>query len=353
MQIVPTIVDEVGGLQVYQRSPQWARPFPEYHAKVEPGSQWLLENVPYYAAWNRLTLFWRFGDGLLKLLRRDPDWPDTGSSINRVNDRHRAEMTAHILSELDGRPDLVEKSLPHYPPYGKRILIDNGWYRTIRSPKVELITDAIDRVDATGIISADGTHRSTDIIVFATGFKVTDLTARLGVVGRGGVTLADEWADDNPTAYLGMAMPRFPNLFVMFGPNTNLAHGGSIIFHAECQARYIVRMLGVMSSLGISSVECTQAAHDDYVRRVDDAHAGLIWSHPAVDTWYRNRSGRVVAVSPWRLVDYWTMTHEPNLDDFVVTGEPTRASAAPGKQDVGRDDISDYNSPTMCAGGSA
>jgi len=319
MQIVPTIVDKVAALAIYQRSPQWVRPVAEYNLPVKPGTQWLLEHVPFYAPWNRFTLFWRYGDGLLRFLRKDPDWPHAARSLNKVNDRHRIEMTEYIRSELASRPDLAEACVPSYPPYGKRILLDKGWFKALLKPHVELVTAPIDRLDAHGMVTADGKHRAADVVVLATGFVVTDLAARLGVAGRGGRTLAEEWADENPTAYLGMTVPGFPNFFCMYGPNTNMGHGGSVIFLAECQSRYIASCLVGMAERGLASIECRPGARADWVRRVDEEHAQLVWTHPGMSTYYRNRHGRVVSPSPFRLVDTWSMTRRPDFGDFVLS----------------------------------
>ncbi|MDY7106353.1 MAG: NAD(P)-binding domain-containing protein [Actinomycetota bacterium] len=319
MQIVPTIAPDVDQLTVFQRSAQWARPIPEYDQEVLPGTQWLLEHVPYYGTWYRYTLFWRYGDGLLRWLQKDPEWPHPERSLNRVNDRHRRELTDHIESVLAERPDLVERCVPTYPPYGKRMLIDNGWFATLLRPNVELVTDPISRITPTGVVTADGTLHEVDVVVLATGFVVTDLTARLGVTGRDGRRLDEAWADDNPSAHLGITVPGFPNLFCMYGPNTNLGHGGSGIFIAECQTRYITGCLLAMAEQGIDALDCRPEAHEAWVRRVDDAHEDMIWTHPGMSTWYRNRHGRVVSTMPFRLVDYWQMTHEPRLDDFEVS----------------------------------
>ena len=328
MQIVPTIAEHVAGLTVYQRSPQWARPVAEYRQPVKRGTQWLLREVPFYAPWNRFTLFWRYGDGLLRYLRKDPDWPHAERSLNRVNDRHRQELTDFIRSELDARPELVDTCLPTYPPYGKRMLIDNGWFKALTKPGVRLVTAPIDHFAAGGVVTTDGEHHPADVIVLATGFKVTDMAARLGIVGRAGQTLADAWADDNPSAYLGITVPGFPNLFLMYGPNTNLGHGGSIIFHAECQARYIARTLVTMAEQGIGAVEVKQAVHDEYQQRLDDEHDNLVWTHPGMSTWYRNGAGRVISVSPWRLVHYWAMTHDPDVGDYHTTPPHNRRRAS-------------------------
>ena len=146
--------------------------------------------------------------------------------------------------------------------------------------------------------------------MFATGFEVTQMAARLGVVGSGGRHLVDAWADDNPSAYLGISVPGFPNFFCLQGPNSGLGHGGSAIFQSECQSRHITSCLVEMAARGASRIEVTQHAHDVDVAEVDAAHEQMIWTHPGMSTYYRNRHGRVVTVTPWRLVDYWSRTHE-------------------------------------------
>ncbi len=318
MQVAPTIAEQVASLALYQRSPQWARPIPRYHDPISEEGQWLLAEVPFYAEWFRFTMLWRYGDGLLPFLRKDPDWPHPERSMNRTNDRHRQEMADHIAAQLGDRRDLLEACLPTYPPYGKRILLDNGWYTTITRPNVELVTDSIERLDATGIVTRDGRHRPADVVVLATGFRMGSMAARLGIRGRGDRALAEAWADDDPRAYLGITVPGFPNLFVMLGPNAGLGHGGSAIFVSECQARYITGVIVEMLEQGLTAAEVRRDRHDEYVRRVDAEHEQLIWTHPGMSTYYRNRKGRVFSVSPWRLVDYWAMTHEPSLDDYEL-----------------------------------
>ena len=164
MQIVPTIVSEVAGLTIFQRTPQWARPVPEYRRSVDPAARWLFEHVPFYDRWYRFAQFWRYGDGLLRFLRRDPDWSEPERSLNRVNDRHRREMVDYIESKLAHRPDLIERCTPTYPPFAKRMLIDNGWFDALCRPDVELVTDPIDHIDEHGIVTdrRDGPSRRHD-----------------------------------------------------------------------------------------------------------------------------------------------------------------------------------------------
>jgi 4-hydroxyacetophenone monooxygenase len=319
MQLVPSIADRVASVTVYQRSAQWSRPVAGYSDPITEGAQWLLAHLPFYVQWYRFNMFWRYGDGLLPLLRKDPAWPHPDRAVNKGNDRHREELTDFILSELKDRPDLIEKCVPTYPPYGKRILLDNGWFKTLTKPNVELVTDAIERFARDGIVTSDGKLRPADVIVISTGFKVTEMAARLNIRGRDGENLKEVWANDNPTAYLGLTVPGFPNFFCMLGPNSGPAHGGSVIFQSECQSRYITACLVDMIEHGVAAIDVSQEAHDRYVREVDQEHQQLIWTHPGMTTYYRNSRGRVFSAMPWRFVDYWAMTHDPDLSQYHQT----------------------------------
>ena len=315
MQVVPSIAAEVESLTIFQRSPQWAAPNPNYLREVTDEVKVLFNELPYFAEFYRVQLVWRFNDQIHRSLQIDPDWTDP-RSINSMNEGHRRYLTRYIEEELGDRVDLRDVAIPHYPPYGKRMLMDNGWFRTITQPHVRVVTERIDCIEPDGIRSADGKLHPVDVIVYATGFQATHMLAGVEVRGRGGRSLRDEWGEDDPRAYLGMTVPGFPNLFLLYGPNTNLGHGGTIIFHAECQVRYVVSMLITMIESGIESIEVRTDVCDDYNRRVDDAHSKMVWTHPAMDTWYRNARGRVVTNSPWRLIDYWQMTREVNLTDY-------------------------------------
>lgn len=316
MQFLRTVAAEAAQVTIFQRSPQWARPPQDYHGTVSTESRWLLEHIPYYYAWYRFGLMWRFGDGLLPTVRRDPDWPHQDRSMNYRNDRQREQLTQYLMGELEGRPDLIAKCLPDYPPYGKRILIDNGWYQALKRPNVELVTEAVDHVDGNQIVDASGRRHEVDVILQATGFEPGKLLWPIEVHGRDGATLDETWANDDPRAHLGLTMPGFPNLFMTTGPNTGLAHGGSAIFVSECQVRYITALLRDMLEQGLSQVEVKQPVHDEYNARVDAEHSQLVWTHSGMRNWYRNAQGRVFAVMPWRLVDYWRMTQQPDLSEF-------------------------------------
>lgn len=334
MQVVPAIADTVSHLSVFQRSPQWAAPFEKLHAPVPDPVRWLLREVPLYQAWYRLRLGWTFNDKVHASLQKDPSWTKQDRSINRTNEAHRQFFTRYIKSELGDRQDLLAKSLPKYPPFGKRMLLDNGWFRTLTKEHVDLVMDPIAEVRSDHVVTRSGTEYDADLIILATGFDVVRFLAPMEIRGRSGTTLQEEWDDDDARAYLGLAVPGFPNFFCLFGPNTGTAHGGSYVFIAECQMQYIMTLLKQMFAAGIGSVECRREVHAEYNERVDAANNAMIWTHPGMETYYRNSRGRVVYTNPWRIVDYWHMTRHAELNDYVL--EPTKEEAHGAASDLPR-----------------
>lgn len=319
MQVGPAIADEVARLMVFQRSPPWANPNPNYFKTVPPGMVWALKHVPWFARWHRALLSWASGDGFHAMLQVDPTWDQPTLSLNAENHAFRERLVAHIKAELEGRDDLIARVIPVYPPYGKRMLRDNNWYRMLRKENVALVDSGVSAISANAVIDANGVAHETDVIIFATGFETRAMLAPLHVVGRNGQTIRDAWGDDDPRAYMGMTTPGFPNLFIMFGPNTALSHGGSLFFHAECQTRYIMQCIRELIERDLKAMEVRPSVHDAYNRSVDEAHGRMVWAHKGMTSWYKNDSGRVFTNSPWRLVDYWKMTWALNPSDYVLT----------------------------------
>jgi 4-hydroxyacetophenone monooxygenase len=318
-QIAPAIVDKVAALDIYQRSAHWVTGRANYTKAVEAGKKWALSNVPFYARWYRFQILWAYGDGLYRALQREEGWENPRRSISPANEEIRKVWNGYLEQALADRPDLLNKSRPNYPPYGKRPLFDNNWFATLKKPHVSLVQTPIDHVDPGAIVTSDGAQRETDIIVFATGFQASKMVYSVEVTGLENTRLRDVWGDDNPKAYLGSTVPGFPNFFLLYGPNTNLAHGGSIAFIAERQAEYGVRCLTEMKRRGVPAMSVTEQANQRYNEEVDALHGRLVWSVDGLDTWYKNKTGRVTTNSPWSLLKYWTLTRnvEPRDYDFL------------------------------------
>ena len=318
-QVAPAIAEQVGSLTVFQRTAQWMFPNPNYHSPVGPGVQWALRHLPFYGRWYRFLIFWPGCDSGLAAAKVDPDFPDQQRAVSEINDLARMMFTEWISSQVDGDPELLAKVVPDYPATGKRTLQDNGsWLRTLTRDNVELVRTPIDHLEADAVIDADGNRYPADVVVYATGFRVNDLLTSFKVHGRNGIELQDSWGR-RPAAYLGITVPGFPNFFCLYGPGTNLASGGSLIFHSECEVRYIMGCLDLLIAADKRGMEPRQDRYDDWYERCQAELKTLVWSQPTIKhSFYKNEDGVVHGLSPWRLVDYWTWTRSPDPADFVM-----------------------------------
>jgi 4-hydroxyacetophenone monooxygenase len=318
-QIGPAIAHRVKQLTVMQRSAHWMTSVPRYHGLVTENEKFALARIPAYARWFRARTLLSMNDFMRPAALIDPNWKGPEGTINAFNEQMRKNLTAYIQTELQGRDDLIEKLTPKYPPFLKRMLRDNGWYTMMRRDNVELVTEGIERFVENGLIAKDGRFIEADVVVFATGFAAADMLTTVDVEGLEGRRIREVWADENPRAHLGMSVPGFPNMFVLYGPNTNIGTGGSIFFQAEVQTAYIAQMVRNMVAQKIASVEVRQDVHDDYNRRMDGRLSQMVWMIPSGDTWYRNKHGRVTSNMPWTSLEYWLMCRQPRLEDFYVT----------------------------------
>ena len=318
-QIAPAIADEVESLTVYQRTAQWMFPNPNYHAEVGPGVQWALRHLPFYGRWYRFLLFWPGCDKGLEAARVDADYPDQQKAVSEINEITRIMFTEWIASQVGDDPELLAKVVPDYPATGKRTLQDNGsWLRTLTRDNVELVRAGIDHIESDAVVTEDGTRYPADIIVYATGFQANKMLWPMTIRGRDGEILSERWGQ-RPSAYLGITVPGYPNFFCMYGPGTNLAHGGSLIFHSECQIRYITECLELLINGGHACLEPREDKATEWHERSQAEMRKMVWSQPSIKhSFYKNSFGEVHILSPWRLVDYWSWTREPNRDDFVI-----------------------------------
>jgi 4-hydroxyacetophenone monooxygenase len=334
-QFIPEIAPLVEKLTVFQRTPPWLGPTPNYHDDVGQGMQWLLEHMPSYEKWYRFWLFWMLTDGIYEAVKADPAWDGSPQSISPANHEVRTALVEKIREQTAGDEALFDLVVPNYPLGGKRTVRDNGvWIAALKRDNVEVVTAPIARMTETGIETADDDVHEVDVIIYGTGFHASDFLRTFRIVGQGGVELHDRWAGD-ARAYLGMTVPGFPNFFMLYGPNTNIVVNGSIIFFSECSVRYITGALKMLIERDAAALEVREDVHDEFNARVDAANAQMAWGQPTVTSWYKNEKGRVSQNWPWPLVDYWQATLRPNPDDFELTPriafgrspEPSRASA--------------------------
>jgi 4-hydroxyacetophenone monooxygenase len=318
-QFVPEIAPKVASLTVFQRTPPWCFPVPHYHEDVPDGMNWLLEHVPFYDKWYRFFLFWMVTDGLLDAVRADPTWNGPPTAVSAANQMFREMIAGALAMQVGERSDLLDKVIPTYPVGGKRALLDNGvWVGALKRDNVELVTDPIAKVTPTGMVTADGTEREFDVIIYGTGFHASKFLWPMKIKGRDGKDLHEAWAGD-ARAYLGMTTPGFPNLFMIYGPNTNIVVNGSIIFFSECSVRYITGCLKLLAETDAVAMEPKREVHDAFNIRVDQGNSLMAWGAPQVTSWYKNESGRVSQNWPFALVDYWRATLAPDPADFLLT----------------------------------
>jgi 4-hydroxyacetophenone monooxygenase len=319
-QIAPSIADDVAQLTIYQRTAQWMFPNPVYRADVPAGDRWALRHLPFYARWFRFVMTYPGIASGTTPYRRDPGYPDAdGSAVNEGNAARRQQLEAWIRSQLDGRPDLIDISIPNYPAMGKRILQDDGfWLRCLRKPNVELVRTAIDRIVPDGVVTRDGTLREADVICYATGFRHNEFLAPMEVTGRDGVSLRAQWGDE-PTAYLGVSVPNFPNLFCLYGPGTNLAHSSSLFFHSEYQMSHAMDAIHLALTAGARRVEVRREVHDAYAEWHQREISELVWAHPSIKhSHYKNPAGKVYTLSPWPIDQYWELTRDLDPNDYEL-----------------------------------
>ena len=315
VQLLPKTAEIAERALVFQRTPHWVAPARDYYKPVEPGQLWALNHIPFYAEFHRARMILAFGDRVWDAVVADPDWAQPDLSVNEANHGMREALTEFIKEGLGDKQDYVEHCVPDFPVWGKRLIVDNGWYPTLARENVDLITSGIHSVTATGVSTDDGAHHEVDAIILATGFHANQLLWPMTVVGKNGTTLESEWGD-SANAYKGVSVPDFPNLFCLYGPNTNIVHGGSIIYQVECQIHYIMQCLTEMLSQGIDAIDVRTQVNNSYNEEVQAISRTLAWGHPNVESWYKNSGGRVVNNSPYSLQQYWEVTHDLDLNDY-------------------------------------
>lgn len=318
-QIAPTIADDVEHLTIFQRTAQWMFPNMNYHRQVPEGDAWAMRHLPFYGRWFRFLMFYPASGLTNEHNRVDPEWDDGGRSISERNAMTRELFGQWISSQLEDRPDLLEVSIPHYPPSAKRMLQDNGsWLTCLKKPNVELVRTGIEKVVPEGIVTADGRLHEADVICYATGFRHNDFLMPIHLEGRHGVVLHERWGDE-PKAYLGITVPDFPNLFSVYGPGTNLAHGASLIFQSECQINYVMSAIHEVLASGASTIEVRKDVHDAYAERYQSEISQMVWAHPSVQhSHFKNPKGEVWTLSPWPIPTYWEWTRAVDPDDYVL-----------------------------------
>jgi 4-hydroxyacetophenone monooxygenase len=316
-QFIPRVADVAADLVVFQRTPPWLLPVPGYEDDVSVAQRALLRHVPQFANWDRLWIFARTQEGLLPLATVDPKWDGDGTSVSAANEMLRTMLGMYYEVAFPD-PELRAKMLPSYPPIAKRVVLDGGLFPTaIQQANVTVETTPIDAINAGGIATTDGAQHDVDVIIYGTGFQASDFLTPMKIEGTGGRDLREGW-DGDARAYLGITVPHFPNLFLMYGPNTNIVINGSITYFSECEAQFIVESIGMLLRGGFGAMEPKEDVHDAYNVVIDEGNHQMAWGVSDVNTWYRNAKGRIAQNWPFDLVRYWRQTRTPEPDDYVL-----------------------------------
>jgi cation diffusion facilitator CzcD-associated flavoprotein CzcO len=323
VQLVPELASRSARLHVFQRSPNWI--FPKPDREYTTLERRVFRGAPSVARFER-GLLWALNETRFAAIKGNPV---AAAIAKRI-------ATKHLESQVPD-PDLRRRLTPDYPVGAKRVLLTNDYYPALQRPNVRLVTTPIARATENGLVTKDGERFDLDAIIFATGFKSTELLAPMRIAGPSGVTLDDAWRD-GAEAYLGLSVTGFPNLFMMYGPNTNLGHN-SIIFMLECQSRYVVAGLRAMAERGLASIDVRPEVQAAFNAEVQTALAKTQWSQ-VEKSWYMNDRGRIVNNWPYTTAAYFLRTRRVDLARYRVVPHPagetgTRATPGPGAASVG------------------
>jgi cation diffusion facilitator CzcD-associated flavoprotein CzcO len=315
VQFVPEVAREAEQLTVYQRTGNWFWP-----RRNRPYPPWLraLMRLPGVQAARRAWMY-RYIEVLTAMIRH----PRTLGQIGR------AWSSAFMRWQLRD-PETRRRAWPDYTFGCKRILFSSHFLPALQRANVELVTEPIARLTARGVVTADGVERDADCIIYATGFATTQFMFPMEVVGAGGVTLREAWAG-GAHAHLGMAVPGFPSLFLVYGPNTNTS-GGSIIAYEEAQARYIRLALELLRARGGGAIAVRPEVEAASDRELQSRFRGTAWTQ--CDSWYRDAGGRIVTNWPGYMREYVRRVRAVDPDDFEFIERPapaptTRPAPAP------------------------
>ncbi|MEZ0580372.1 flavin-containing monooxygenase [Nocardioides sp. MH1] len=280
IQFVPAIQPEVDRMTVFQRTPPYLVPrfdreFSKHHHTVfeKVPLTLLAERAAWYGVTEGLSVAWVYSKTL-------------SSAIQAMSKRH-------MRKQAKDKPGLFEKIWPSYQIGCKRILFSSDYVPALAQPNVDLVTDAISEITPTGVRTADGVEHEADVLIWGTGFKATEFLAPMSIKGGDGRDLHDDWRD-GARAYYGMTVPHFPNLLIMYGPNTNTG-GGSIIYFLEAQASYLGDYVEHVAATG-RPLSVRPEVEQDYDERIQEQLSGSVWSR--CSSWYRNANGRITTNWP-------------------------------------------------------
>jgi cation diffusion facilitator CzcD-associated flavoprotein CzcO len=306
IQTVPRIRRIARRVTVFQRTPPWV--VPHRDRPITELERSMYRRVPALQRIVRSAVYLSRELLVPGLVYR----PQLMGAVQRMAEQHLAKQVPD--------PELRAKLTPDYVLGCKRILPSNDWYPAITQPNVEVVPSAVTEVRPDGVLGADGVLHEADTLIFATGFHVTDMSLAGSVQGRDGVPLTDLW-QGSPQAYRGAAVPGFPNLFWVIGPNTGLGHN-SMVFMIEAQLNYLLGALDAMERRGAARIEVRKDAYDAYNAHIQDRLGGTVWNTGGCSSWYLDANGRNSTIWPdftWR---FWQQTRRFDAPAYSLTTSP-------------------------------
>ena len=301
----------------FQRAPQWLFGVPGYLSPFPPEVAWLDHNVPFYTNFMRLRTLGT-GKAFWRLTEVDPDFDDP-YTVSPLNKTTREASLAFLESKLGDAPDLVATMTPDHPPWSARAVMVDADYcvlDAIQRDNVTLVTDGIRRINASGIETADGTQYDVDVIAYATGFHASEYLFPMKVTGRGGRTLDEFWEQGGARAHRFCMVPGFPNLWSVYGPNTNGGLGPGA-FH-ELVTRYALQCMERLILEDKKEIEPTEEAYWRFNEEVDERNARKVWSDPRAQSYYWTEHGRSVVMCPFTGPEIWSLLRHPPADELEI-----------------------------------
>jgi cation diffusion facilitator CzcD-associated flavoprotein CzcO len=298
IQFVPHVAQKAKKLYVFQRTPPWLLPKPD--RAYFPVERFVFSHLPPVRRLYRSLIYWALEMRVAMLTK--------GSWLQHYHKRRALDYRRESIKD----PALQHALTPDYPIGCKRILISNDYYAALCRPNVELVTSPIERATKEALVTKDGVRRNVDAVIYGTGFTSTDFLAPMTIVGRRGLDLNDAWRS-GAEAYLGVAVSGFPNLFLLYGPNTNLGHN-SILFMIECQVRYTIKCIERLRQKRLALLELRADAMRTYNRQLQERHKQLVWN--TCTSWYIHESGKNTNNWPGSTVKYWLRTRRPDASAF-------------------------------------
>lgn len=315
-QIIPAICDQAQELHVFQRSSPWMIPAESYHRPMTDTANWMHSKVPCYGKWFRLWAIAQGIEGRIHLGIAEPGWDKAPLSVSASNEQFRQEIIARMEKQFAGRPDLLEKAIPTYPPASKRMLRDNGvWAKALMSQNTNVISSGLVSFTNNGLVTGDGEHLEVDVVIYATGFRPSDYLDGIEVIGLDGIEIHDYWQGD-AKGFAGITVPNFPNFFMMLGPNTTGVVAGGLHIMMERSAEYAVKAIHEVLTQNVAALTLKQEALDAHISWVDAENYRMAWGQPWVKNWYKNSANRVSQVWPFKTTEYWGITETVEIKDY-------------------------------------